>query len=146
MQSNTLPQFGPTLCLSWLRHSLLLEKNCLNSRFIPSPCAHQSLGTWRRHRTTRPWRSPLNAWLGRSIVFSFKTWPSKSTDGELLAKSLSICCTMLTSVIKLTVASSSSATAQSKRTTRWRSLWLQVVSVVRPRRDLAAVASAAAAV
>ena len=33
------------------------RKTCPISRCIPSPCAHQSLGIWRRHRTTRPWRA-----------------------------------------------------------------------------------------
>ena len=57
-------------------------------------------------------QSPLNAWLERSIVHSLGTWPSKSTDGEMLsftAKSLSICCTMRMSVIRLTVPSASAA-------------------------------------
>ena len=30
-------------------------------------------------------QSPLTAWLGRSIVFSLGTWPSESTDSELLS-------------------------------------------------------------
>ena len=46
-------------------------------------------------------------------VCSLGTWPSKSTDSEMLSiksKNLSICCTTLTPMIKLTVASSSAAT------------------------------------
>ena len=30
-------------------------------------------------------QSPLNAWFGRSSVFSLGTWPLKSTDSELLS-------------------------------------------------------------
>ena len=52
-------------------------------------------------------RSPLNAWLGRSLVFQLGTWPSKPTDSEMPSIS---CCTTLTSLIKLTAASSSAAT------------------------------------
>ena len=121
-------------------------------------------------------QSPLNAWLGRSIVFSLGTWPPKSTDSELLsttAKSLSIRCTMLTSVTKLAVASSSAVSSSTrnfvlstnqfvkkstweelylsmtirlreKRTTRWRGVWLRVASLGHPRRALAALATAAA--
>ena len=55
-------------------------------------------------RSAQP-QSPLNAWLGNSV----KPGRQKPTDSEMLsirAKSLSICCTMLTSVINLTFASS----------------------------------------
>ena len=66
-------------------------------------------------------QSPVKAWLGRSVVFSLGTWSSKPTDREMLsikAKSLSICCTVLTSVINLTVASTSAATVTMPSTTQ----------------------------
>ena len=55
---------------------------CRCSRCIPSLRAQQSLGTWRRHRATRPWRSDPCECLRH----------------------------MLTSVINLPVASASAAT------------------------------------
>ena len=66
-------------------------------------------------------QSHPNGWLGRSTGLSLGTWPSISTNIELLsmkAKSLPSCCTMLTSAIKLTAASSSAATTTMSSSTK----------------------------
>ena len=113
-----------------------------SSRRNPSSCACQSLGTWRYHRATRQLRtnpcgclrhmlscahSPLKTWLRRSMVISLGTWPSKPTNSELLsikAESLSIHCTMLTSV-----TAASSTTTMSSSTS-----WCSQTSTPRNRR------------
>ena len=77
------------------RRSLLLKQEpCRSSRCTPSPSAHQSLwnmATPKQHdhdvqiladvfaTCSAKLQSPLNAWLGRSVVFSLGTWPSKPT-------------------------------------------------------------------